>query len=368
MKKRSSELLIFIFTALAFSYFSQANAGTCSNISRTSFGANTVLTSAELNGQFDTVFNAANALDGGCITDGTLEKAALDSTEWAPVYNQVQGGCKVSYTDADTLSISKCAATVNNNFIGTTIATSIDMGCTGCSSETATSDYYVYIKSDSSGTTLNPLILTGAPNEDGYDASSNKVIARFHNNGAGDIDQYSIDQWSVNKFVPQETGRVDGGTITIGAVTTAPTADTMVADQHYFTRLGETAFVEVNWVVNIAAITTSGSGNYLWTLPAGIEFPESTFNTGANIYGTATELYGPLYFQILITATVYVGNAFIVPYNKTQYRVWIGQAQNIDGNSAYSESGTFVGSASWPINRAPTLKGSFSIYNSNWDY
>lgn len=369
MKRFPSDIIAFILIALfANSFLQKAEAGTCTSISRNAFGSGSVLTSSELNTQFNTVYNSNNAFDGGCVTTGTLEGDSLNTTDFQPVLNFVQGGCEVSFTDAATIAISKCSLMLGGNYVNKTTATAAVMGCTGCTAEAASTAYYVYVKSDSTGTTVNPLILTGAPNADGYDGSGNKVIGRFYNNTGSDIDTNSIDQWITNGFKSKETGRIDAGSITLGAVTTAPTSDTFVVDKHYYTRRGENVFYEINWVVDIAASTASGSGNYLWTLPTGVEFPEASFNTGANIYATATEIYGPIYLQILITATVYAGQAFIVPYNKTQYRIWVGTAQDIDGNSAYASSGKFIGSADWPINRAPTLKGSIQFLNNNWNY
>lgn len=189
-----------------FFFLTSAIAGTCSSISRTNFSSNQVLTSASLNTQFNDVFGAANDLDGGCVTDGTLEAAALNASEFAPMLNGVQRGCKVEYSDAATVTISKCQAAVNGNFVTTTSSTSATWGCSGCASESASTEYFVYIKDGSSGSTLTPLISTTSPNADGYDGSNNFIVGRFYNNGSSDIDQYSIDQWSVNEFRPQGTG------------------------------------------------------------------------------------------------------------------------------------------------------------------
>jgi hypothetical protein len=56
---------------------------------------------------------------------------------------------------------------------------------------------------------MNLLISTTSPNEDGYDNSGNKVLARFYNNASSGIDTYSVDQWLVNRFVPQNHAWVD---------------------------------------------------------------------------------------------------------------------------------------------------------------
>lgn len=191
--------LMLAILALAMVFSSDAKAGTCSSISRTNFSPNTVLTSSELNNQFNTVYGAANALDGGCVTDGTLELGAADST-WNPVKDYIFSGCKVTYSDASTIAISRCYLGVNGNIVQKSTSSTVAFGCTNCSSETSGTVYYIYVANGSTGSTLTPLILTTAPNEDGYDASNNRVIGRFYNNDNGDIDQYSLDHWVNNRF------------------------------------------------------------------------------------------------------------------------------------------------------------------------
>lgn len=197
--------LVLILLLASFEVF----AGTCSSISRTNFAANSVLTSTALNSQFNTVYNHTNALDGGCVTDGTLESTALNTSDFAVLLKGTQRGCKVNYSDSNTLSISKCLAGVNGNFVSTSSAASVTWGCDNCASESASQNYYVYIATGSSGSTLTPLLSTTAPNDDGYDNSGNLVLAKFRNAGSGNIDQYSIDQWLINKFVPSNTGWIE---------------------------------------------------------------------------------------------------------------------------------------------------------------
>lgn len=200
------------------------HAGTCSSISRTNAASLSVLTSTKYNTDLNTVYSAANALDGGCITDGTLESSALNSTDFAPLLKGLQQGCKVIYSNASTVQIDKCIAAVNGSFVTTTSTTNASFGCSGCSAEVASTTYYVYIQTGSSGSTLTPLILTTAPNNDGYDNTGNRVLARFYNRGDSDIDQYSIDQWVTSRFVPTNTvwgdcGLVAGDFTSFGSVT-----------------------------------------------------------------------------------------------------------------------------------------------------
>lgn len=197
-------LILFLVTSTAF-------GATCTGISRSNYNTNQVLTSSQLNTDFNTAYSAANAFDGGCVNAGSLEFDALNTTQFSPLLKGVREGCKVTYSNASTVLISKCFAAVNGNYVYTTSSTSAAFGCAGCSGEVASTTYYVYIQTGSSATTITPLISTTAPNEDGYDNSGNKVVGRFFNNAASDIDEYSIDQWHVNEFIPKKTAWVTCG-------------------------------------------------------------------------------------------------------------------------------------------------------------
>jgi len=175
-----------------------AKAGTCTTISRTNNSANSVLTSSGLNTDFNQLVTQHNAYDGGCITDGTLEDGALNTTDFNVLLSGMSEGCKVTRSDSNTISIDICRASINGNFLKTTSAVTATWGCTGCSSESGTQDYYIFIKDGSSGSTLTPLILTGAPNADGYDGSNNKVLAKITNNGSLDILD-DVLQWKKNE-------------------------------------------------------------------------------------------------------------------------------------------------------------------------
>lgn len=186
---------------LAFILISTVHAGTCTSISRTNSASLSVLTSSKYNTDLNTAYTAVNSFDGGCVTSGTLESDALNTTQFAPLLKGLQQGCKLLYSNATTVQISRCIASVNGNFVNTTSNTNVSFGCSGCSSEVTNTLYYVYIKTGSSGTTLDPLISTSAPNEDGYDSSNNKVVGYFINNAASDIASTSIVQWHLNEFV-----------------------------------------------------------------------------------------------------------------------------------------------------------------------
>lgn len=186
-----------------------AHAGTCTSISRTNYTTGQVLTSSSLNTNLNTAYSAINALDGGCVTDGTLEDGSLNTTDFETLLKAPQMGCSVSYSSANTLTVSKCYTAVNGSYVQKSTTTNVTMGCANCSSDSVSTTYYLYIATGSSGSTLTGLILTTAPNADGYDNSGNKVIARFYNNASSDIDQYSIDQWIINKFIPGDFSEIN---------------------------------------------------------------------------------------------------------------------------------------------------------------
>jgi hypothetical protein len=261
---------------LAFLLISTVKAGTCTSISRTNSASLSVLTSTKYNTDLNTVYTAANAFDGGCITSGTLESDALNTTQFAPLLKGLQQGCKVIYSNASTVQIDKCIASVNGNFVTTTTTTNASFGCTGCSAEVASTTYYVYIQTGSTGSTLTPLILTTAPNNDGYDNTGNKVLARFYNNGSSNIDTYSIDQWHLNRFIAQNTGVIDAGTMTITGATSSPTKGTTSIDKVTWSRVGK--YMNFRYDLTQTGAGSAGSGAYSFAVPSSLAIDVTTFS------------------------------------------------------------------------------------------
>ena len=228
--------LLILITLLSAQF---AFSGTCTSISRTNASANSVLTSTQYNSDLNTVYTHANDLDGGCVTDGTLEKAALQSADFAPLFDSFKDGCKVTKLDAGSLEVGECRLAVDGEWVSTATTATVSMGCGDCSVETASSTFYVYAKDGSTGTTLNLFISDTAPTDSfGEDGSNNKVLARIFNDSGSDIATNSIDQWVINKF--QRTQRMatishtaspttNGGTCTGGTVHTR-TVNTIEGD------------------------------------------------------------------------------------------------------------------------------------------
>lgn len=187
--------------SILFFVASVAHAGTCTTTTRSNYNVNQILTSSALNADFNQLVTKANAFDGGCVTDGTLESGSLNSTDFAVPLNGITQGCGLTYNDANTITIDRCIASVNGAFVRKTSTTSVTWGCSGCSSEAASTTYYVYIKTGSSGSTINALISTSAPNSDGYDSSGNKVLGSFYNNASSAIDQFRIKNWVKGQYL-----------------------------------------------------------------------------------------------------------------------------------------------------------------------
>jgi hypothetical protein len=333
-------LILSLFTLEAF-------AGTCTSTTRNNYSTNQVLTSSALNNDFNQIVTKVNAFDGGCVTAGTLEYDALNTTQFAPILKAIKEGCKVSYSNASTISIGKCFASVNNNFVSTTVATTASFGCTSCSAEVSSTTYYVYISTGSTGTTLTPLISTTAPNEDGYDNSGNKVLARFYNNASSDIDQYSIDQWHVNSFIPQGTGWISSGSITLGATTTPPTIGTTTSNSIKFRRIGK--FMQIRYLLRQTVAGTVGSGNYLVPMPSGYLIDTSITGTTTDSNAIAASVDAtPFSIVQLNSGTANAGTGIALVYSSSQFRFIVGNASSYTfwGSGSYALSAAAIGTDS----------------------
>jgi len=326
--KVTTALLLF----LALLVFGDAYAGTCTSISRTNYSANQVLTSTSLNSQLNTVYNAANALDAGCLTDGTLELAAINTSEWAVALNSIREGCEVTRSDADTLSVDRCSASVNGAFVAKSSATTATWGCEDCSAQVVDTTYYIYMKTGSTGSTLNLLISTSAPNGDGYDGSGNRILAKFYNDTSGDIDQYSITQWKSGSF---ENKITDWATYTptVFSDTTPPTKGTTTTDQAYFRRVGQDIEVRYKYFAG-----TAGAGNgtgtlYYIGLPESIQLDTTKLNLATGTYGD-NRLFGGGFLSNGTNCDTTAASTFeFYPIAKVATGVTAQFLQNAAGNS-----------------------------------
>lgn len=189
-------------------------AATCTSLSRTNYTANQILTSTALNADLNGLLtnsgttHGLNNFDGGCVIDASLEKGALNTTDFAYPLNYGKDGCSLSYTNAAQLTISDCGMSINGSWVRTTTGTLVGWtSYTG--SEAASTTYYVYAANGSTGSTLTPKITITAPDDDGY-SGSDKALGYFYNNYSSDIEPNSITTWSGESFIPKKSARVYG--------------------------------------------------------------------------------------------------------------------------------------------------------------
>jgi cytoskeletal protein CcmA (bactofilin family) len=128
----------------------------------------------------------------------------------------------------------------------------------------------------------------------------------------------------------------DAGTLQavgIGATTTAPTFptfSTVTRNSVRYKQIGPKTY-QLMMTLNVSGGTggTAGSGDYLFTLPAGLQFDNSIYPAYTGQVQTSS--YLPFSYQIP-GASAYmngntnvvaaIGQSVIVPWNATQYRVW----------------------------------------------
>jgi hypothetical protein len=251
-----------VLAVFAFCMSEALFAGTCTTLSRTNYSSFQVLTASQLNTDFNTIYapfnSASGALDGGCISDGTLEDGALNTTDFEILLNTPKEGCKVIQNDSDTLSVGRCRIAVGSNFVKTTTSTTVTWGCSGCTAEASSTKYYLYARATSTGSTLNLLISTTAPNGDGFDASNNRVLAKFYNNTLSQIDYLSVANWDGQDWDTERRSFYD---------CTAPTGS-WVSNTNYTCKEGRSGN---NWEAEIKIATTGAPTSATLT----ITIPES---------------------------------------------------------------------------------------------
>lgn len=127
--------------------------------------------------------------------------------------------------------------------------------------------------------------------------------------------------------------------ITIGAVTSAPTKGTIVYDKVSYRRTSTTSF-EVTYNYSQSTAGTAGSGHYLFRLPGNLTFGSSVLKTTSNTYETIVNR--------VIIGTGYYGDASgrfrplgIIPYDNNRFRIMV-----MDNNFA----GLIIGSSDIGLN------------------
>jgi hypothetical protein len=115
---------------------------------------------------------------------------------------------------------------------------------------------------------------------------------------------------------------VDAGTITIGATGTAPTkATSKVYDKVRYRKINSDTYeVEYNYAQVGNAGASAGSGDYLFSLPAGITWGANVLKTTSSdqptAIGRSIPCIGPL-----ITSTL-LRTLAVIPYDNTRFRLY----------------------------------------------
>lgn len=305
---------------LAFATIGEVYGATCSSpITRTNYSTGQVLTSSSLNSQLNTAYNQVNELPGTCIEDATVTVDEMNTTSFAALFSGLKDGCLVSYSDANTLSVSKCRISVNGLMISTSSATTQDTGCGSCSTNNASTVYYVYVsRTASTATTVGILFSTTAPDDDGY-ASSNdlKVLARFQTDSSADIQQYSIEQWDGTQFVRSETDWANYTPTTQGLGTV-----TITSGDFKWRKAGQ--MLHVRGLLTTGTVTSDG---------ALVNFPETNLTSYTQ---SGLKLVGNLVRAVTSTGQFYAGTT-----SATNGISFVAQ----DGSNAFVvQAGTGVGS------------------------
>lgn len=151
-----------------------------------------------------------------------------------------------------------------------------------------------------------------------------------------------------------------GGTLTIGATTTAPTKGTVVRDNIILNREGRYAVYTYQYRQTSAGGAT-GSGDYLFTLGYGLtaDLTEHTaYTTVGNPNETSTGWgFFPTFSGLIRTSTAGLTAYTIFPYSTTQVRLF--------GGNQYS-SVAMISSTFFALNNNVILSFSFKVPITDW--
>ena len=137
-----------------------------------------------------------------------------------------------------------------------------------------------------------------------------------------------------------DTPWVDAGAITITAVTTNPTKGTTSRDKSLWRRIGKGCQIRMQYVQTAAG--TTGSGDYLFTIPIGtIDSAFQEQNSAAWLASDAARYHAP-HGYLTVTDNTSLYEAMIVPYNTTQFRVGTWDLGGAGGNAQGSVGPTFA--------------------------
>jgi len=122
---------------------------------------------------------------------------------------------------------------------------------------------------------------------------------------------------------------INAGTIqSVGwtATTTAPTIGTVAQNSYYYRQLGPKTWACKLVYQEITAAGAPGSGDYLITLPGGLQFDTSQADQGFNTSSVGSSAYGLWNTVLAVSHGSITNNANghilrVIPYNATQFRI-----------------------------------------------
>jgi len=183
-----------------------------------------------------------------------------------------------------------------------------------------------------------------------------------YNSGA--LEFCNGSSWSVvsstNGSLPIISDEQSGGTIIIGAVTTAPTKGTISSDSVKYQRIGYQGIFSYSYRQTSAG--SAGNGDYLFSLPGGLSFDTGKVSTYTGAISGA--LTNPAIHSSMLLATASATDntngavAYVVPYSSTQFRIL---------TTLSSTNGTFLSSSNSPLSNSNlSFKANFIAPISGW--
>ncbi|MFY9163314.1 hypothetical protein [Aquirufa antheringensis] len=139
-----------------------------------------------------------------------------------------------------------------------------------------------------------------------------------------------------------------GVPITLGAITTAPTKGTTSIDYVRYRNVGGKEY-EVEYNILFTSVGTAGSGDYLFTLPGGLQFdftsPGLIAYTGASGYNAMKNRIASSFGDLIVSG--FHSSSEAIPYNATQFRImnnnWGNNTWLMHGPSNYAMSDSTFG-------------------------
>lgn len=273
------------------------------------------------------------SIDLGTVADGSITSAKFNS-------QAVNGATAVTAVKADSVLIAD--ASDSGNVKKALVSTVKQSAIRSVSSypDTATTADEMLILSGSSGTVNLPTAVGNDGMEMEFyhngtsltqvytiDGNSSETIGgsttvKLHTNG-----QYlKIKAVSSNWLIIESkarTGWVDGGALSIGATTTAPTKPTgLTVDKMYWRRNGSEARILFQYKQSNITSAANGSGDYLYAIPSNLTIDTANLSLYTTVEGSGGFTTSNALGSVLLNDTTnanHVGS--VIVYDSTQVRI-----------------------------------------------